>query len=288
MVRNKHRHTLCVWNYMEEGDTEGARRGGEMQTVVTNLRMSRKHPNKLSSYSQIVQVQLSSMCPVLYQALCCLLFLHIQSLKNKQIQYILRISRCLIFPNDKRNMSIILGKNTIKMHMKVIKHWYGLEEDNMYLFFWFVAYLPLPGRQRNRTFKVSSYNSKILQPKVMAFTPDFLGDSQTPIFLTFHPVRAQNVMARNDIWSEFTLLGRNLRTRELLSLAWRLYILSLESLAMCAFPFVITQKYSFRIQGLVRVCISGREPRLIQEHGSAGFLSKVRRKAPHLGALEVF
>lgn len=32
--------------------------------------------------------------------------------------------------------------------------------------------------------------------KVMAFTPDFLGDSQTPIFLTFRPVRVQNVMAK--------------------------------------------------------------------------------------------
>lgn len=105
-----HRHILCVWNYMEEGDAEGAGRGGEMQTALANLRMSRKHPNKLSSYSQIVQVQLSSMCPVSYQALCCLLFLHIHSLKNKQIQHILRISRCLIFPNDKKNMSIILLK----------------------------------------------------------------------------------------------------------------------------------------------------------------------------------
>ena len=55
--------------------------------------------------------------------------------------------------------------------------------------------------------------------KVMAFTPDFLGDSQTPIVLTLCPVTAQNVMAKNDIWSEFTLLGRNLRTREMLSLA---------------------------------------------------------------------
>lgn len=118
--------------------------------------------------------------------------------------------------------------------------------------------------------------------KVMAFTPDFLGDSQTPIFLTFCPVRAQNVMAKNDIWSEFTLLGRNLRTRELLSLAWRLYILSFESLEMCAFPFILTQKCSFRTQGLVRVRISGREPRLIQELGSAGFLSRVRRKPPHM------
>ena len=51
---------------MEEGDAEGAGRGSEMQTALANLRMSRKHPNKLSSYSQIVQVQLSSMCPILY------------------------------------------------------------------------------------------------------------------------------------------------------------------------------------------------------------------------------
>lgn len=51
---------------MEEGDTDGARRGGEMQTAVANRRMSRKHANKLSRYSQIVQVQLSGMCPVLY------------------------------------------------------------------------------------------------------------------------------------------------------------------------------------------------------------------------------
>ena len=55
--------------------------------------------------------------------------------------------------------------------------------------------------------------------KAMAFTPDFLGDSQTPIFLTFCPVTAQNVMAKNDIWSEFTVSGRNLRTSETLSLA---------------------------------------------------------------------